>query len=86
MDFVMQQERTPDSEEAEAYRGYTVQMQYFNKPLGTVSMYAYITKGSESILVDFSREMPTRDFATKEDARKAGTISARREIDAITRN
>lgn len=49
-------------------------------------MYAYITKGNMRLFVDFSREMPTRDFATKEDARRAGIISARREIDASITN
>jgi hypothetical protein len=82
MDFLAQ-ERRPDSEETKAYRGHTIEIQYFHKPSETVSMYAYVTKGSTRTLVDFSPEMPTRDFATKEHARKAGITCARREIDAI---
>ncbi len=75
-------ERTPDFEETEDYRGFTIELKYF-KNSGTVSMYAYVTKGGTSTIVPFSREMPTRDFSTKEEARRIGIIAARREIDTI---
>jgi len=75
-------ERTPDFEETEDYRGFTIELRYFKNP-NTVSMYAYVTKGSTRTIVPISPEMPTRDFSTKEEARRIGINAVRREIDAI---
>ena len=82
MNYLSIPERKPDLEETEEYRGYTIELSYFKNP-STVTMYAYVTKGSTSTIVPFSREMPIRDFPTKEEARSIGIIAARREIDAI---
>jgi hypothetical protein len=75
-------ERKPDWEETQDYRGYTIELNFFNNPR-SVSMHAYVAKGGTRVIVPFSEVMPIRDFATKEDARKIGVVAAQREIDAI---
>ncbi len=75
-------ERKPDREEAQDYRGYTIELSFFKNPQ-TVSMHAYVAKGGTRVIVPFSALMPIRDFATEEDAREVGIAAAQREIDAI---
>lgn len=77
-------ERTPDSVETQSYRGYTIELRFFDNPGSTAaSMHAYITRGGTSVIVPFSQHMPVRDFSSAEEARTVGLNTARREIDAM---
>ena len=75
-------ERPTDSVETENYRGYTIELRYYKHPDSSlIPMHVYVCRGDSRTIVPFSEEMPTREFVTKDDARRVGIAAAKREID-----